>query len=307
MRKISGGGGPGPAPSRRRGGSQTRDSMQRCPQQADIYLAIRYHGRPALQKNPVYPVVASKSMFGGDFEEELRQKFESTGIAPWMLQVQNALKALFTGVLYPFYLLFSFIPSWVAQKVFPVIVSTYKAVSEPLIKAYKTVVTPLKAFYARIVDMLGVMQKKAAHILLTIKKPILNLIAALNALVSRIVTPFSQKMHKILESIKKRVGNISMPSFLQGLLSASKPKPTPSLMASLKKRCLGPIQQLLARIADIKTHVCNAIIKPLKVVVKACSLGVKTVAIFLAWTRIFAAFTLKIAQTAYIELFQKKQ
>jgi|GEM_PF-7134729 len=310
MRKISGGS--APPPRRRTGGTPCFDSIQRSPQQADIYLAIRYHGRPELQKNPVYPSTKRKSIFDIGLNKDLEEQFNSKELAPWLISIQKAMKSLFTGLFLPFYILFSYIPKWFAIKIYPVLMEMYVKVSEPLKKALEAAYTPIKNCYDKSVLLISAVSKKVADLYLTVKDPIIKQCTAVLELVSKVLVQLWNKVKEPVRNLYKNARNSLMAPLLRMLTRfRSAPKGDDGLPPKMtfKDRCLAPIKGIIARLLDIKNRSLKAILSRLEVVRKAFNKAVSFMAVwgvFLAsWSRLFVLFVIKIARSAYLELFRR--
>lgn len=116
-------------------GMNCYDSMQRCPREPEIYLAIRHHSMPFLQKNlPPKP-----SSYGNFFDPQLTAEMEEKLMTPGSSNTAlTAAKTCFKGAtfifIFPFYFLFCLFPQWAIAQLVPLLQMIVKNVVYPMVK-----------------------------------------------------------------------------------------------------------------------------------------------------------------------------
>lgn len=304
MRKISSGSGAPPPPRRRVGGTPCYDSWQKSQKVPDIYLAIRYHGMPALQKNPVDPS-AKKNAFVSELEKELQQKFDATDLSPFLLAMKRCLTAFFSFLFLPFYFFFTYIPNLIKSKLIPVCLHWYQKVQAPIAKY---ILLPLRLAWKRAVELKDALVQKLRQLITAARALFLAYYVPVANAVHAWVGPYWQHAQAQWRALKVYISS----TWLKGearLRELFHPieKFIEQQLKGAWRRLLAPMQRLFAVIAHETKNLSQSVKAGIAGLAKGIATCYYVLQLVFLWGKIFARYLAKLAGEAYRGAFQAER
>lgn len=296
MKRIHAGG-PQQAPPRRTPVKGYRDSLQRCQAVPDVYLAIRYHGRPALQKNPPRPMQLKPLMPA--IEKELQDKFENTNFAAHLLLIKQVIGYLFMLLFWPFNFLFNDVPKAVLDVLVPIFTKLYHQNIVPIYRYVVQKMQPLIWLYQKLSIKVQAIAHSIGHSLVTIfqvachlgKPPLRQLFGYLKATQNKFKSDLQAKIATYY---------LNMRSFLRNPLKVLKMKVQETVKSGLQT-LLHPVH-ITKQALKIKRE---KIFKSLGRIAKLIKSFISLMYLGYVWAKVFVRYFIKIVKQAFNEQFYK--